>query len=89
MYDERGNLIEKVVNYNSETVDTATYEYDETTRKLKKINFAGPTRIEPKLDCLGRNRGKTVSWNGTKIYSEDITYLKQGDHATSMPLTIS
>lgn len=89
LYDERGNLIEKVVNYNSETVDTATYEYDETTRKLKKINFAGSTRIEPKLDCLGRNRGKTVYCSGAKIYSEDITYLKHGDHATNMPLTIS
>ena len=56
---------------------------------MKAFTCAGSTRIEPKVDCLGRNRGKTVSWLGTKIYSEDITYLKHGDHATSMPLTIS
>ena len=56
---------------------------------MKAFTCAGSTRIEPKVDCLGRNRGKTVSWLGTKIYSEDITYLKHGDHATNMPLTIS
>ena len=88
-YDNYGNLIERTVNFDSSRTNTTTYEYDNQTQKLKAITCAGSARIEPKLDCLGRNRGKTVSWNETKVYSEDITYLKQGDHATVLPLTVS
>ena len=88
-YNAHGNVNQRIVKINSVMRDISTYEYDEQTQKLKAFTCAGSTRVEPKLDCLGRNRGKTVSWLGTKIYSEDITYLKHGDHATSMPLTIS
>ena len=88
-YNSHGNVTERTVRFNNGRTDTTTCEYDEQTQKLKAFTCAGSTRIEPKVDCLGRNRGKTVSWLGTKIYSEDITYLKHGDHATNMPLTIS
>ena len=88
-YNSHGNVAERTVRFNNGRTDTTTCEYDERTQKLKAFTCAGSTRIEPKVDCLGRNRGKTVSWNGTKIYSEDITYLKHGDHTTIMPLTIS
>ncbi len=88
-YNAHGNVTKRIVRFNNGRTDTTTYEYNENTQKLTAINCAGSTRVEPKLDCLGRNRGKTVSWLGTKIYSEDITYLKHGDHATSMPLTIN
>ncbi len=88
-YNSHGNVTERTVRFNNGRTDTTTCEYDEQTQKLKAFTCAGSTRIEPKVDCLGRNRGKTVSWLGTKVYSEDITYLKHGDHATNMPLTIS
>ena len=52
-----------------------TYVNDGTTHKLK-------------TDCLGRNRGKTISNYVEDIYSEDITYLKNGDHATKLPVAI-
>ena len=44
--------------------------------------------FSPKLDCLGRNRGKTVETGGHKIAEEQITYLKFGDHATNIPATV-
>ena len=88
-YNDYGNLTQRLISFSQARTDTTTYEYDESTQKLAAINCAGATRIETNTDCLGRNRGKTVSWNGEKIYSEDITYLKQGDHATTLPLTIS
>ena len=88
-YNDCGNLTQRLVSFKNPRQDITTYEYDEVTKRLSAISYAGVTKIEPKLDCLGRNRGKNVSWLDEKIYSEDITYLKQGDHATVLPLTIS
>ena len=89
-YDENGNIIQRLINFKNPRGDATTYEYDEDTKKLKSMSYAnGLIQLGIKTDCLGRNRGKDVFLLNNKIYSEDITYLKQGDHATVLPLTIS
>ena len=94
-YDYEGNLVHKQVSIEG-SVNHTFYEYDERTKKLKAVICDnGKISVNPLHDSLGRNRGKEISilnnseLSEDKIYSENITYLKQGDHATVLPLTIS
>ena len=89
-YNDDGQLSCETIN--STTNPRAMYNqytYDENGKLVSYQYENDRITISPKIDCLGRNRGKSFSTINGKIYSEDITYLKHGDHATSMPLTIS
>ncbi|MBR2025299.1 MAG: hypothetical protein IKA02_05780, partial [Clostridia bacterium] len=88
-YDKNGNLTEKQITFDGQNNETISFDYDSETNNLNLIAFADDANIELKRDVLKRNKGKNILWDKEKIYSEDITYLKQGDHATVLPLTIS
>jgi len=46
------------------------------------------TSAEFFIDALGRSAGKTIEVGGAKIAEEKLSYVKLGDHATSMPSTL-
>ena len=84
-YDNYGDLSNRVVANGN---DTTTYRYtytDDSERKLTQVRMVERSLIiKPKVDCLGRNVGKTI---GNAI-DDKITYLKHGDHATNIPASI-
>lgn len=89
-YNDDGQLNYKTINSTTNPrVMNNKYKYDKNSKLLSYQCFEQGITISPKTDCLDRNRGKSISMFDGKIYSEDITYLKQGDHATALPLTIS
>ena len=72
------------------------YAYKPTADKsLDSITVDG-TVVRPQTDALGRNTGKTIGKQYTvdetlhedTVAEEKITYLKFGDHATSLPSTV-
>ena len=86
-YSADGSLEQKTLSYNEKTT-AYTYAYKTTaSRELESIS-TGDVKISPKLDVNGRNVGKTISVNNTKVAEEQISYLKHGDHATNMPSTV-
>ena len=90
-YNGDGALSTKQINSENLTIPYL-YEFStDSEKKLKKISTGAMSNIviEPKTDCLGRNKGKTISLSNQKLLSEDITYLKHGDHATNIPLKIT
>lgn len=89
-YNDDGQLNYKTINSTTNPrVMNNKYKYDKNGKLLSYQCFEQGITISPKTDCLDRNRGKSISTFDGKIYSENITYLKQGDHATALPLTIS
>ena len=66
------------------------YEYDykaTADRALDSIAIDGNV-IRPNTDALGRNTGKTIEINNAPIAEEKLSYVKFGDHATSLPSTV-
>ena len=63
-----------------------TYKSD-STQALETITVNGST-VKPKLDILGRNKGKEICIGSDKIAEESIVYRKVGDHATNMPASV-
>ena len=63
------------------------YTYDADTHKLSAITAADVT-VTPKTDVLGRATGKRICVGETEIAEESISYLKHGDHATSLPVSV-
>jgi YD repeat-containing protein len=83
VYDDKNVLTSK-------TVDATTYEftYKATADKaLDSISVDGNT-VKPNTDALGRNTGKTIEIGENKIAEEKISYVKFGDHATSLPSNV-
>lgn len=78
-------LSTKSITINNTLAHTYTYEYKSTLNKaLDHITVDG-YKVSPKTDPLGRNIGKTISHTNSKLAEEQISYLKFGDHATSLP----
>ena len=102
-YDDKGKVISVITPDHSEsfvyddkdvltskTVDGTTYEfaYKATADKaLDSLSVDGNT-VRPHTDALGRNTGKTVEVGENKIAEEKISYVKFGDHATSLPSNV-
>ena len=74
------------------------YKYDYKTtedKSLDSITVDGNT-VKPNTDALGRNTGKTVvkqyyvneELHEDTVAEEKISYVKFGDHATSLPSTV-
>ncbi|MBO5068256.1 MAG: hypothetical protein J6C62_07640, partial [Clostridia bacterium] len=85
-YNSAGKLAKKTI------VGTVPQEYTygyktDSTQALETITVNGST-VKPKLDVLGRNKGKAICIGTDKIAEESIVYRKVGDHATNMPATI-
>lgn len=86
-YDELGSVKKRrIVGLVSQVYDY-TYK-DDSSRALKNIKINNDINIKPKLDVLGRNKGKEVCIDTNKIAEEQIVYRKVGDHATNMPSTV-
>ena len=88
-YYDDGKISNKSIVSRMPRSNDMQYEYDEETERLKKYSCAGPLEIYPSFDCLGRNIGRKFAFNGNELFTESISYLKQGDHATNLPLGIS
>ena len=76
LHDENGYPREETVNY--------SYTYDDERNRVASVTAAGVT-VAPAYDALGRNTGKKISIGTSVKASEEISYLKHGDHTTSLP----
>ena len=90
-YDEYGRITLKV----SSVTGTIHYFYKDKFATIPEATKTGNIKSYFKQDMLGRNTGKEMvicdDATGTeqKLLSEQITYLKHGDHATNIPVKIS
>ena len=84
-----GDLLQKVAT-NVTGVHTYNYTYsNDSKRRISQVSINnGETVVKPKVDCLGRNTGKTITVNGNTVVDDRISYLKKGSHATNIPLSI-
>ena len=88
-YTSEGLLAHKALSVDCNETVTEAYAYkDNAAKELDFITVGGTVRVAPAKDALGRSTGKAISFNGTKIAEEQITYLKVGDHATPLPATV-
>ena len=87
-YDAQDNTLDsKTITVNGVT-HTYEYAYKPTADKaLDSISVDGNT-VRPATDALGRNIGKKIEVNNAPIAEEKISYVKFGDHATSLPSTV-
>ncbi|MBE6534412.1 MAG: hypothetical protein E7678_05550 [Ruminococcaceae bacterium] len=87
-YDCNENTLDrKTITINGAS-QTYNYGYKLTANKaLDNIRIDGNV-VRPNTDALGRNTGKTIEANYNKIAEEKISYVKFGDHATSLPSTV-
>ena len=86
-YDDKNVLTSKAITSNG---INHVYEYDykpTADKSLDSISVVGVT-VRPQTDALGRNTGKTIEVGDNKIAEEKISYVKFGDHATSLPSTV-
>lgn len=82
-YDAYGNV--KEYNQNGRVY---AYAYkNNAARDLESVTVEGIT-VAPEKDILGRNKGKEISANGSKLAGEYLYYRKVGDHATNMPSAV-
>ncbi len=82
-YDGKKRLVEK-------TLAGRSYQYahkQTAAGELESVTVDGSV-VRPATDALGRNAGKSIEVDGNKIAEEKISYVKCGDHATSMPSTV-
>ena len=82
-YDAKNMLTRKTIN-------GITYTFTpkaDMPSKLDSITVDGTT-VRPQTDALGRSTGKTIAVGDAKIAEEKISYIKFGDHATSLPSTV-
>ena len=102
-YDDKGNLTTVTAPDHSETfvyddknvltsktVDGTTYTFSHKATADKSLDSISvdETVVRPLTDALGRNTGKTIEIGEDKIAEEKISYVKFGDHATSLPSTV-
>lgn len=86
VYDALGKVNKRTITGSVPQEYTYGYKTD-STHALDSITVNGST-IKPKLDVLGRNKGKEIYIGSDKIAEESIVYRKVGDHATNIPATI-
>lgn len=86
VYDALGKVNKRTITGSVPQEYTYGYKTD-SMHALDSITVNGST-IKPKLDVLGRNKGKEICIGSDKIAEESIAYRKVGDHATNMPTTI-
>ena len=87
-YHESNKLLESKTITNNGINHSYTYAYKSTANKaLDSITIDGKI-VRPNTDALGRNTGKTIEIGENKIAEEKISYVKFGDHATSLPSNI-
>ena len=86
LYDALGKVNKRTITGSVPQEYTYGYKTD-STHALDSITVNGST-IKPKLDVLGRNKGKEICIGSDKIAEESIVYRKVGDHATNMPSTV-
>ena len=86
VYDALGKVNKRTITGSVPQEYTYGYKTD-STHALESITVNGST-IKPKLDVLGRNKGKEICIGSDKLAEESIAYRKVGDHATNMPTTI-
>ena len=83
IYDDFGNVSQK-----TEQGKTAQYVYtDDSVRKLVSATVDG-IEFTPKTDVNGRTVETQVKKGDNLIEKTQITYLKKGDHATTLPQTV-
>ena len=87
VYDDKDVLTSKTI-----TIDDVehTYEYcykPTADKALDSITVDGNT-VSPNTDALGRNTGKVIEVGDNKVSEEKISYVKFGDHATSLPSNV-
>lgn len=85
-YDTRGNVsyvsCSGIINRHN------YYSYFEGAEGYLTELKTGLYTVSPTRDKNGRNSGKTVQFNGKTIEDMYITYRKENDHATHMPLRL-
>ena len=87
-YDEQDNTLDSKTVTGNGINHTYEYGYKPTADKaLDSISVDGKT-VRPNTDALGRNTGKTIEIDDIKIAEEKISYVKFGDHATSLPSNV-
>ena len=62
-----------------------TYTYDADNPARIASLLVNGTTVTPTYDALGRSTGKKISIGTSVKASEEISYLKHGDHTTSLP----
>ena len=72
---------------------TQTYTYDDVTHRLAATSITYPyaegTIVSaPKYDAGQRYTGKKVTFGNKELFENSISYLKHGDHATSLPQSV-
>lgn len=77
---EGGEPQDKTISYG--------YAYDENNGRLSSVSVDDTMAVLPSYDTLGRSTGKRIQYNDALIAQEKIDYLKHGDHATALPLTV-
>lgn len=87
-FDTYGSISKKAIS--GPVSQTYIFAYkDNSVRNLDNILFNNTYKFVPLFDKNERIVGKQI-YNGTSLISEEkISYLKYGDHATSIPTTIS
>ena len=67
-----------------------TYNYVYKSNSKHTLDYVkfNDYKFYPLSDVNGRNKGKEIYKNSTKITAEYITYRKIGDHATNIPASI-
>ena len=88
VYDSVENTLDSKTVTGNGINHTYEYGYKSTADKaLYRIAVGGNT-VRPQTDILGRNTGKTIEVDDNKIAEEKISYVKFGDHATSLPSNV-
>lgn len=87
-YDKVENTLDRKTVLGDGISQTYEYGYKLTSNKaLDNIRVDGNV-VRPHTDALGRNIGKAIEVNNSKIAEEKISYVKFADHATSLPSTV-
>ncbi len=88
-YDNYGTVSQKsLTTVNGNTTYNYTYS-DDSKRRLTQVQMVEDNIvIEPKSDSLGRNVGKAITVSNNHIINDRISYLKNGSHATNIPVAI-
>ncbi|MBO5216087.1 MAG: RHS repeat protein, partial [Clostridia bacterium] len=89
-YNANGQLATKTTSSWGNTTYTYNYKTD-STLALDSVDISSIyAKVKPLTDAMGRNKGKEIlNASGTKFAEEKIAYLKVGDHATSLPSTVT
>ena len=88
-YDNYGSVSQRNLStVNGNTTYNYTYS-DDSKRKLTQVQMVEDNIvIKPATDNLSRNVGKSITVSNNQIINDRISYLKNGNHATNIPVAI-